>query len=205
MNEIIKSLISQYEGWSYLSVEDSGEGKLYGVSVDYIDTREMTPQEYEEWGELLDSVDIIHDTFQIYCSYDKSGFDFFDRREESNNTYIDIWLSDSFTESDLFALTIELDNICKRIDDLSFCKKFISTMTTKEKNEKEFTDFTPQQTAYLDVYKIHKELQFVTEKLAIMEMPCSVVDTLTIAINHIENARDILFKVMNGEGDPYTD
>lgn len=205
MNEIIKSLISQYEGWSYLNVEDSGEGKLYGVSVDYIDTREMTPQEYEEWAELLDSVDIIHDTFQIYCSYDKSGFDFFDRREESNNTYIDIWLSDKFTENDLFALTIELDHICKRIDDLSFCKKLINTMTTKDKNANGFTDFTPQQTAYLDVYKIHKDLQFVTEKLAIMEMPCSVVDTLTIAINHIENARDILFKVMNGEGDPYTD
>ena len=59
--------------------------------------------------------------------------------------------------------------------------------------------------AYLDAYKIHKELQFVTEKFTIMEMPCSVVDTLTIAINHIENARDILFKAMNGEGDPYTD
>lgn len=78
-------------------------------------------------------------------------------------------------------------------------------MATKDKNEKEFTDFTPQQTAYLDVYKIHKELQYVTEKLAIMEMPCSVVDTLTTAINHIGNARDILFKVMNGEGDPYTE
>ena len=82
---------------------------------------------------------------------------------------------------------------------------FSRIMTTKDKNEKEFTNFTPQQTAYLDVYKIHKELQYVTEKLAIMEMPCSVVDTLTTAINHIENARDILFKVMNGEGDPYTD
>lgn len=78
-------------------------------------------------------------------------------------------------------------------------------MTTKDKNEKEFTDFTPQQTAYLDVYKIHKELQFVTEKLAIMEMPNSVVDRLITAINHIESARDILFKVMNGMGDPYTE
>ena len=78
-------------------------------------------------------------------------------------------------------------------------------MTTKDKNEKEFTDFTPQQTAYLDVYKLHKELQFVTEKLAIMEMPNSVVDRLITAINHIESARDILFKVMNGMGDPYTE
>lgn len=78
-------------------------------------------------------------------------------------------------------------------------------MTTKDNNEKEFTDFTPQQTAYLDVYKIHKELQFVTEKLAIMEMPNSVVDRLITAINHIESARDILFKVMNGKGDPYTE
>lgn len=205
MNEKIKSLISQYEGWSYLNVEDSGEGELYGVSVDYIDTREMTPQEYEEWTELLDSVDITHETFQIYCSYDNSGFDFFDRREESNNTYIDIWLSDNFTESDLSALINELDNIYKRIDNLSFCKKLIRTMATKNKNEKEFTDFTPQQTAYLDVYKLNNELHLITEKLAIMEMPCSVVDRLTTAINHIENARDILFKVMNGEGDQYTD
>ena len=78
-------------------------------------------------------------------------------------------------------------------------------MTTKDKNEKEFTDFTPQQTAYLDVYKIHNELQYVTEKLAVMEMPYSVVDTLITATNHIGNAKDILFKVMNGEGDPYTD
>lgn len=78
-------------------------------------------------------------------------------------------------------------------------------MITKDKNEKEFIDFTLQEAVYLDVYRIHKELQFVTEKLAIMEMPCSVVDTLTTAINHIENARDILFKVMNGEGNPYTD
>jgi hypothetical protein len=77
-------------------------------------------------------------------------------------------------------------------------------MRTKDKNKKEFTDFTPQQTAYLDVYKIHKELQFVIEKLAIMEMPCSVVNTLTTAIIHIEDARDILFNVMNGKGDPYT-
>ena len=78
-------------------------------------------------------------------------------------------------------------------------------MKTKDNNKKEFTEFTPQQTAYLDVYKIHKELQFVTEKLAIMEMPCSVVDTLITAINHIENAKNILFEVMNGEDDPYTE
>ena len=144
-------------------------------------------------------MDIIHDTFQIYCSYDKSGFDFFNKREESNHTYIDIWLSDKFTESDLFALIIELDYICRRINSLSFVKKL---MKAKYKNEREFT---PQQTAYIDVYNIHKKLQFVTEKLAIMEIPCSVVDTLTTAINHIENARDILYKVINGEGDPYTD
>ena len=78
-------------------------------------------------------------------------------------------------------------------------------MVGKDKNEKEFTDFTPQQIAYLDVYKIHKELQFVTEKLAIMEIPCSVVDTLMTAINHIENARYTLFKIMSGEDDSYTD
>ena len=78
-------------------------------------------------------------------------------------------------------------------------------MVGKNKNEKEFTDFTSQQTAYLDVYKLNNELHFITEKLAIMEMPCSVVDRLMSAIHHIESARDILFKIMNGEGDPYMD
>lgn len=77
-------------------------------------------------------------------------------------------------------------------------------MGTKEQNEMGFNDFTPQQIAYLDVYKIHKDLQFVVEKLAIMEMPCVVIDTLVCAITDIENARDILFDVMKGNDDPHT-
>ena len=75
----------------------------------------------------------------------------------------------------------------------------------KNKNEKEFTNFTPQQTAYLDVYKLNNELHFITEKLAVMEMPCSVVDRLMAAINHIESARETLFKIMNGDSDPFLD
>lgn len=77
-------------------------------------------------------------------------------------------------------------------------------MGTKEQNEMGFNDFTPQQIAYLDVYKIHKDLQFVAEKLAMMEMPCVVLDTLECAITDIENARDILFDVMKGNDDPHT-
>ena len=78
-------------------------------------------------------------------------------------------------------------------------------MGTKENNENGFVDFTSQQTAYLDVYKVHNELKFVAEKLAVMEMPCSVVDTLVCAITHIERAKDILLSVMNGNDDPYTE
>ena len=77
-------------------------------------------------------------------------------------------------------------------------------MGTKEQNEKEFKDFTPQQIAYLDVCKIHKDLQFVAEKLAIMEMPCSVMDALECAIMNIESGRHILFEVINDNDDPHT-
>ena len=37
----IKKIISNYEGLSYIDVEDSGEGKLFSVSVDYVDTRKF--------------------------------------------------------------------------------------------------------------------------------------------------------------------
>ena len=70
-----------------------------------------------------------------------------------------------------------------------------------EKNK----EFTQQEIAYLDVYKEYKELDFIIEKLAIMEMPCSVIDELSTAIKHIKNAKDILFKIINGNGDKYLD
>jgi uncharacterized protein len=66
-------------------------------------------------------------------------------------------------------------------------------------------EFTQQETAYLDVLKQHQELNFIIEKLAIMEMPCSVIDELEIAVKHIENAKDILFEIINGNGDKYLD
>lgn len=69
-----------------------------------------------------------------------------------------------------------------------------------EKNK----EFTQQETAYLDVYKEYKELDFIIEKLALMEMPCSIMDELGTAIKHIENAKDILFSIVNGNSDPHT-
>lgn len=113
----IRKIISNYEGLSYLNVEDSGEGKLFGVSVDYVDTRKFNEFQYEDFTDLLDEVDVIKPTFQIYCSYDSSGYDYWTEiMEESNHTYIDIWISDEFADNDFKSLIEELDYILGKID-----------------------------------------------------------------------------------------
>lgn len=113
----IRKIISNYEGLSYLNVEDSGEGKLFGVSVDYVDTRKFNEFQYEDFTDLLDEVDVIKPTFQIYCSYDTSGYDYWTEiMEESNYTYIDIWISDEFADNDFKSLIEELDYILGKID-----------------------------------------------------------------------------------------
>jgi hypothetical protein len=113
----IKKIISNYDGLSYIDVEDSGEGKLFGVSVDYVDTRKFNEIQYEDFINLLDEVDVIKPTFQIYCSYDRSGYDFWTEiMEESNYTYIDIWISDDFADNDFKSLIEELNYILGKID-----------------------------------------------------------------------------------------
>ena len=113
----IRKIISNYEGLSYLNVEDSGEGKLFGVSVNYVDTRKFNEFQYEDFTDLLDEVDVIKPTFQIYCSYDTSGYDYWSEiMEESNYTYIDIWISDEFSDNDFKSLIEELDYILGKID-----------------------------------------------------------------------------------------
>ena len=113
----IKKIISNYEGLSYVDVENSGEGKLFGVSVDYVDTRKFNEFQYEDFTDLLDEVDVIKPTFQIYCSYDTSGYDYWSEiMEESNYTYIDIWISDEFADNDFKSLIEELDYILGEID-----------------------------------------------------------------------------------------
>lgn len=113
----IRKIISNYEGLSYLNVEDSGEGKLFGVSVNYVDTRKFNEFQYEDFTDLLDEVDVIKPTFQIYCSYDTSGYDYWSEiMEESNYTYIDIWISDEFADNDFKSLIKELDYILGKID-----------------------------------------------------------------------------------------
>ena len=113
----IRKIVSNYEGLSYLNVEDSGEGKLFGVSVNYVDTRKFNEIQYEDFTDLLDEVDVIKPTFQIYCSYDTSGYDYWSEiMEESNYTYIDIWISDEFADNDFKSLIEELDYILGKID-----------------------------------------------------------------------------------------
>ena len=113
----IRKIISNYEGLSYLNVEDSGEGKLFGVSVNYVDTRKFNEFQYEDFTDLLDEVDVIKPTFQIYCSYDTSGYDYWSEiMEESNYTYINIWISEEFADNDFKSLIEELDYILGKID-----------------------------------------------------------------------------------------
>lgn len=113
----IRKIVSNYKGLSYLDVEDNGEGKLFGVSVDYVDTRKFNEIQCEDFINLLDEVDVIKPTFQIYCSYDRSGYDFWTEiMEESNYTYIDIWISDEFADNDFKSLIEELDYILGKID-----------------------------------------------------------------------------------------
>lgn len=113
----IKKIVSNYDGLSYINAEDSGEGTLIGVSVDYIDTTLFNKEQYDLWVNMLDSVDVIRPTFQIYCSYDTSGYQYWkDIMEESNYTYIDIWISDEFSDDDFTSLINELDKIIDMID-----------------------------------------------------------------------------------------
>lgn len=113
----IKKIISNYDGLSYLDAEDNGEGTLIGISVDYLDTTLFNKEQYDLWINMLDSVDVIRPTFQIYCSYDTSGYQYWKEiMEESNHTYIDIWVSDEFSDDDFTSLINELDKIINMID-----------------------------------------------------------------------------------------
>lgn len=116
VNEI-KKIIDNYVELSWLDVEDSGEGTLIGVSVNCVNTLEFDEETYYKWVEFLDGIDIIKPTYQIYCSWDASGYKFWnEKQEESNHTYIDIWLSDDFSEKDIEYLFYEIDDILYRID-----------------------------------------------------------------------------------------
>lgn len=78
-------------------------------------------------------------------------------------------------------------------------------MVDVKMNENGFVDFTPQQMAYLELHKLYGIVDTLNEKLAIMEMPCSVLDAMTVAIGQIRTAKQIIFNVSNGDGDPCTE
>jgi hypothetical protein len=114
MERFLKSFA--FEGLSYVNVEDSGEGKLYALSVDYVDTLKFPEDIYEEWEDLLNSVDVIKPNFQIYCSWDMSGYKFWQNMNESNHTFIDIWISDDFSDNDFNSLNEEIERVISKID-----------------------------------------------------------------------------------------
>lgn len=114
MERFLKSFA--FEGLSYLDAEDSGEGKLYGLSVDYVDTLKFPEEIYNEWEDLLNSIDVIKPNFQIYCSWDSSGYKFWQNMNESNHTFIYIWVSDNFSDNDFNSLNEEIEIIINKID-----------------------------------------------------------------------------------------
>lgn len=103
MNKIFEDLLAPYNGkLSYVDVEDSCEGELHSISVHYIDTLKFDQSEYEEWENWLEGNNVIGNHFQIYGSYDQSGFGYWNiKQEESNYTFIDVWFSDDFSQDDI--------------------------------------------------------------------------------------------------------
>lgn len=114
MERFLKSLA--FDNISYLDVEDNGEGKLYGLSVNNVDTLDFPEEIYDEWEDFLNSIDIIKPNFQIYCSWDRSGYKFWQNMNESNHTYIDIWVSDDFSDNDFNSLNEEIERVISKID-----------------------------------------------------------------------------------------
>lgn len=114
MERFLKSLA--FEKISYINVEDSGEGKLYGLSVNNVNTLDFPEEIYEEWEDLLNSIDVIKPNFQIYCSWDRSGYKFWQNMNESNHTFIDIWISDDFSDNDFNSLNEEIERVINKID-----------------------------------------------------------------------------------------
>lgn len=78
-------------------------------------------------------------------------------------------------------------------------------MVDVKMNENGFVDFTPQQMAYLELHKLYGIADTLNEKLAIMEMPCSVLDAMAVAVGQIKIAKHNMFNVINGDGDPCTE
>ena len=129
----IKKYLRYYEGASYIDAEDSGEGTLFGLSLDYIDTLILDENQYNEWEELLNSIDIIKDKFQIYCSWDRSGYNYWTLgMQESNYTHIEIWVDDDFLDEDINPMLDEVDEIIKKIEDFYFPIKTIDDSFTKK-------------------------------------------------------------------------
>lgn len=66
-------------------------------------------------------------------------------------------------------------------------------------------ELTHQQIAYLELHKLYGIANTLNEKLAIMEMPCSVIDAMAVALGEIAIAKKAMFKTMYGEDDTYTE
>ena len=120
----IKKIISNFDGCGFIDGEESGSGTLYGMSVDYVDTTNFNEDVYDAWVDLLDSIDIVDTNFEIYASYDASGYDFWHSREESNYTYINIFINEDFCDEDFDSLIEELSDIIDKID--NFIEKNVS-------------------------------------------------------------------------------
>lgn len=116
----IRKIASSFEGLYYVDSEDSGEGILFSIGVSFLDTITFDKADYLNWETLLESIDIFRPNFQIYCSYDKSGYDYWSNiMEESNYTFINIWISSDFSDEDFNSLWREIGKIYNKLDDFN--------------------------------------------------------------------------------------
>ena len=127
----IKNIIAKHKDLSYLEAIDVNDGSLFVINVDCVNTLAFNECVYSQWEKILDYVDVIKNTFQVYCSWDRSGFKFWDSRNESNYTHLNIWVSDDFSDNDIESLCEIIDTFVDMVNEFVKHHKIISTKYTK--------------------------------------------------------------------------
>lgn len=124
VEKLIKEIVNSFDGLYYIDKEDSGDGTLYDIGVSFLDTMTFDKADYLNWENMLDSIDIITPNFQIYCSWDNSGYDYWSNRMgESNYTYIVVWVSNDFSDEDFKNLYNEIEKVYDELDNFNAYRK----------------------------------------------------------------------------------
>lgn len=114
----LKHLLSDY-GLLFISRELSEYGVEFELSLSYVDTMEFDETDYRNYEFLLDDIDIKKENYEIYCSYDTSGFDYWQNiMQESNYTRVIINVREDIDEKEINNIIDDLiQNVVERVDD----------------------------------------------------------------------------------------